>query len=90
MNLFNSAGIIGDAIADVWMSIWLSLNNLVYNIIEILYRVFETIAKINLFSDKDYAEITNRVYVVMGIAMLFILAYNLILMIIIPLNSKEK
>ena len=88
MNLFSFGGIIGDAIADMWMSIWLSLNNLVYNIIEVLYRVFETVAKINLFSDQDYKLITGRVYVIMGIAMLFILAYNLILMIINPEDKK--
>ena len=74
MNIFNFGGIIGDAIADMWMSIWLSLNNLVYNIIEVLYRVFESVAKINLFSDKDYKLITGRVYVIMGVVMLFIMA----------------
>ena len=88
MNLFNFGSIIGDAIADMWMSIWLSLNDLVYNIIELLFRVFDTVAKINLFSDKDYKMLTGRVYVIMGVAMLFILAYNLILMIINPEDKK--
>ena len=90
MNLFNfAAGFFGVSWADIWMSIWLWLNDLVYNMIELLYRVFDTVAKINLFSEQDYGEIVKRVYVIMGIAMLFILAYNLILMIINPDDKKS-
>ncbi len=89
MNLFNFAGIIGDAIADTWMSIWLSLNNLVYNVIEALYKVFVSVANVNLFSEDAFNKITSRIYVVMGIAMLFIFAYNLVLMIINPEDKKS-
>lgn len=89
MNLLNFAGVLGDAIADTWMSIWLSLNDVVYSVIEFLYKVFITVANINLFSDDAFNKITSRVYVVMGIAMLFILAYNLILMIINPEDKKS-
>ena len=54
-----------------------------------MYKVFEIVSKTNLFSDQDFSTITKSVYRIMGIAMLFILAYNLILMIINPDDKKS-
>lgn len=90
MNLFNfSFGkLVSDSIADAFYSILLSLNGLLYNIIEALYKVFCAVSKVNLFSDSAFQKITSRMYVVMGIAMLFIFAYNLILMIVNPEDKK--
>lgn len=88
MNLVNFADIIGDSIADTWMSIWLSINNVVYNIIELLYKVFVAVANVNLFSQDVFDKIIKGIYIVMGIAMLFIFAYNLVLMIINPDDKK--
>lgn len=89
MSLLSLGGFLGDAIADIWMSIWLSLNDFVYSIISVLYQVFESVANVNLFSEEVFKDITSRIYIVMGIAMLFIFAYNLILMIINPEDKKS-
>lgn len=89
MNLVNFGGLIGDAIADTWMSIWLSINSMVYSIIELLYKVFVAVANVNLFGEDVFNKIVKRVYVVMAIAMLFIFAYNLVLMIINPDDKKS-
>lgn len=80
---------IGKAIQNTWLSIWLSLNNAIYSIIEVLYKVFMSVAEVNLFSGEAFEKITGRIYVVIGIAMLFIFAYNLILMIINPDDKKS-
>lgn len=88
MNLVNFGTLIGSAIADTWMSIWLSINSMVYSIIELLYRVFVAVANVNLFSQEVFDKIIKRVYIVMGVAMLFIFAYNLVLMIINPDDKK--
>ena len=88
MNLFSFGGFFSSAIADVWMSIWLSLNDVVYSVIELLYKVFMAVADVNLFSDEAFKSIASRLYVVMGIAMLYIMAYNLIKMIINPEDKK--
>lgn len=88
MSLFSLGGFLGDAIADIWMSIWLSLNNMIYYFISALYQVFESVANTNLFSNDVFEKITSRIYIIMGIAMLFIFAYNLVLMIINPEDKK--
>lgn len=78
----------GKALKSTWITIWLSLNDAVYSVVEILYKVFMSVAEVNLFSKEMFQKITGRVYVVVGIAMLFIFAYNLILMIINPDDKK--
>ena len=79
-----------------WTWLWETLNglflvicNLIYMLISLLYQVFNAVAKVNLFSDEVFKDITSRIYVVMGIAMLFIFAYNIILMIINPEDKKS-
>ena len=86
MNLFNLG-------APSWLweainSLWLMLCKWIYIGINWFYQVFEKVASVNLFSTEVFKEITSRIYVVMGIAMLFIFAYNLILMIINPEDKK--
>lgn len=78
----------GGWVYDAWMTIVLALNWLTYNIIEILYRVFVAVANVNLFSKDIFEAFTSRMYIVVGMAMLFIFAYNIILMIINPEDKK--
>lgn len=85
MNLFS----LGGFFSNIWMDLWIALNSVVYQIIEWLYEVFEAIANVNLFSKEAFNDITSRLYVVIGIAMLFIFAYNIILMIINPDDKKS-
>ena len=85
MNLFN----LGGWFTNIWMDLWISLNSVVYQLIEWLYEIFEAIANVNLFSKEAFNDITSRLYVVIGIAMLFIFAYNIILMIINPDDKKS-
>ena len=79
---------IGGFIANGWMTICTSLSYLVYNLVELLYRVFASISNVNLFSKSVFDKFTARMYSVVAILMLFILAYNLILMIINPDDKK--
>jgi len=70
-------------------TIWLSICKVIFTFINWLYQVFETVANVNLFSEEVFSDITSRIYIVMGIAMLFIFAYNIILMVINPDNKKS-
>lgn len=88
MNLLSLGGFFSEAVAETWMSIWLSLNDLVYSLISVLYQLFTNVANVSLFSDEIFEQITGRIYIIMGIAMLFIFAYNLVLMIINPEDKK--
>ena len=78
----------GGFVYDAWMTIVFALNWLTYNIIEILYRVFVAVANVNLFGKDIFEAFTKRMYIVVGMAMLFIFAYNIILMIINPEDKK--
>lgn len=78
----------GGFVYDAWMTIVIALNWLTYNLIEILYRVFVAVANVNLFGKDIFDAFTNRMYIVVGMAMLFIFAYNIILMIINPEDKK--
>ncbi len=89
MSLLSLGGFFTEAVAETWMSIWLSLNSMVYGLISTIYQLFVTVANVSLFSDEVFEQITGRLYVIMGIAMLFIFAYNLVLMIINPEEKKS-
>lgn len=87
MNLFSLGG---------WSWFWEIINFLflvlcswVYSLINFLYQVFDAVARVNLFSRDVFDKLTSRMYIVIAIAMLFIFAYNIILMIINPDDKKS-
>lgn len=73
----------------IFNTLWLTICRVIYVFINWLYQVFETVANVNLFSEEVFKDITSRIYIVMGIAMLFIFAYNIVLMIINPDDKKS-
>lgn len=81
-------GGIGKWISDAWMGIWIVINQMLYSIIELLYRVFVAVSNVNLFDRDVFDSFTNRMYIVIAMAMVFIFAYNLVLMIINPEDKK--
>ena len=87
MNLFMVGGPV-KWIKDGWMNIWIIINRMLYSILELLYRVFVAISNVNLFDKDVFDSFTNRMYIVIAMAMVFIFAYNLVLMIINPEDKK--
>ena len=69
------------------LMLWLC--DMLYKVIGLLYQVFVSITQVNLFDRETFTQITRNMYVVMGIAMLFIFAYNIVLMIINPDDKKS-
>ena len=69
------------------LGIWVARQ--IYSLIGVLYNVFGNIAKVNLFDRETFETLTENIYVMLGVAMLFIFAYNIILMIINPDNKKS-
>ena len=57
---------------EIWISLWLLICQGIYIFIGALYQVFEKVASVNLFSVDVFTQITSRMYIVMGLAMLFI------------------
>ena len=66
--------------------LFLLIDTTIYWLISLAYRLFLLVSKASVYnsaSDK-IQELTNRIYVILGVAMLFVLAYNIILLIMNP------
>lgn len=61
----------------------------VYKLVGAVYRVFLILAKANLFSQNDYRILADRIYVILGVAILFVVAYNFLVMIVDPDKDKS-
>ena len=87
MNLFNFGSLTW--LWETFNGLMLLICDMIYKLIGLLYQVFCLISQVNLFDRSTFAQITKNMYVVMGIAMLFIFAYNIVLMIINPDDKKS-
>lgn len=77
-------GFIGDALQNGIMGVLLTLDTIIYSLISSAFKVFMAIADARLLSSDAYTEIANKVYVIVGVLMLFVLAYSLLRAIIDP------
>lgn len=68
-----------------------ALDGIVYSLISTIYQVFNTVSKVSLYgsSNEKINELTKRIYVILGVAMLFVLAYNIILLIMNPDGASK-
>ena len=70
-------------------NILLEIDGVIYNFIRYIYRIFVNLSKVNFFGTDAYAEIIKRFYVVLGLIMLFVLAYSLLKAVINPDNFAK-
>ncbi len=64
--------------------ILLVIDGVIYDLVDHVYDIFDFLARINLFSEDSYNDIVGRIYIVLGVLMLFVLAYTLLRAIINP------
>lgn len=84
-NLVFFGGKVADWFYEIWIGLWLLIDQVVFSFINWIYRVFILVAKVDIFGGGEQIRaIANRIYVIVGVAMLFIFAYNLILLVINP------
>lgn len=76
--------LIGGIVNTAIMGFFLFLDGIVYNFVRWFYQIFLFLAQLNLFDTDDYISIVNRLYIIIGVVMLFILAYSLLKAIIDP------
>lgn len=81
--------IIDDVLFNPIRNIFLGLDVIIYKFIDYLYQVFITIASARIFKDVNFTEIIDRVYIIIGVVMLFITAYSLLAAIINPDNITK-
>lgn len=60
------------------------IDTIIYGFVDYVYDIFNALAKVNLFKTEDYQTIVSRIYVVLGLIMLFVLAYSLLKAVINP------
>ncbi len=67
-----------------FMKILLLLDGVIYTVIDWCYQIFLFLAQLRIFSDAEYSSIVRRIYIVLGIIMLFALSYSLLKAVINP------
>ncbi len=74
----------GGTILTGFMKIMLWLDGIIYSFIGWCYEIFLFLAKLQIFNDDEYNGIVRRIYIVLGIIMLFALSYSLLKAVINP------
>src|SRR5574344_337736 len=87
--LFGIFGI-GSSISDYLIEMSLIIDGFIYWAVSIVYELFCLISKVQLFGKEEINAITSRIYIVLGIAMLFVFAYNIIVLIANPDDLSSK
>lgn len=60
------------------------IDTIIYRLVDYVYDIFNALAKVNIFDMNDYKTIVSRIYVILGMIMLFSLAYSLLKAVINP------
>ena len=89
INLLTTASV-ASWLSDILNRVCLWIDGLIYYFVALIYKVFYLVSKANLFGDSELKVITDRVFVVLGVAMLFVFAYNILILITNPDNIGGK
>lgn len=60
------------------------IDTIIYRLVDYVYDIFNALAKVNIFDMNDYKTVVSRIYVILGMVMLFSLAYSLLKAVINP------
>ena len=71
-------------VIDTLLSIAAFVDRIVYSFISFAYEVFILISKANLFTETTLRTVTDRIFTILGVAMLFYIAYEILMLIIQP------
>lgn len=72
-----------------FIGILLTLDTLIYSLISSSFKVFMAIAGARLLSSDAYFEIASKIYVVVGVLMLFVLSYAILKAIVDPEQTTK-
>lgn len=60
----------------------------IFKLVSGAYQIFLVLAKTNIFEQDTYAHLTDKVYIILAVTMLFVVAYTFITLIIDPDKNK--
>ncbi|MFI3261025.1 MAG: hypothetical protein R3Y13_04880 [bacterium] len=78
----------GTLLDTVFFNILLTIDAFLYSGFSKLYTIYLTIANMIILTDDLYKDVTNRIYVVVGVLALFMIAYSILQTIIDPDSKK--
>ena len=86
MDLLGDAfGWVGDRLWDIVRSLMFFIDNIVYNLIPVIYKLFIYLSKLNLMdASGELSNLVNRVYTLLGIFMLFKVSFSLLQYMVDP------
>ena len=73
-----AAGFFADWLNSGFHRIMLLLDSVVYWAVSACYQLFMKLATLRLFEDEFYGDFASRIYAILGVFMLFYLAYALL------------
>lgn len=79
---------IGDSAKEMIVGIFLLIDSLIYTFVGWLYQLFLVLASFRLFESDMYESITSSIYTIIGVVLLFILAFELLKMLVDPDKAK--
>lgn len=81
---------LGEVLEKGFIGIILTLDTLIYGLISSAFKVFMAIASARLLSSDAYYAIANKVYLIIGVLMLFVLSYSMLKAIVNPDEGKKS
>lgn len=95
MLIFKAFGqnILTDALSKIFgkilRTIFLAFDSIIYALISYLYKIFTFLSQVRLFENDRMKDLSNRMYIIVGVISLFLVAYALISAIINPDNATK-
>ena len=72
------------------LGILLTLDTLIYGLITSVFKIFMALAGARLLTSEAYYDIANKVYAIIGVVMLFVLAYSVLRGIVNPDQAMKE
>ena len=88
--MIQSLFLLGDVFKEGFVGMILVLDTVIYGLIGSAFRVFMAIASARLLSSEAYYAIANKVYLIIGVLMLFVLSYGILKAIVNPDEGTKQ
>ncbi len=75
---------------ELFYNILLFLDGIIYSFIDKLYQLFMALASARILTEENIQHFMDRIYIVLGVIMLFVLAYSILMSIINPDNMNKS
>ena len=81
---------LGNFINNMFQTIMLTIDSVIYHFAAMCYQLFIYLASARIFDDEFFSNFANRIYVILGVFMLFYLAYALLISLIDPDKLQKE